>query len=238
MSTVQMSPRQAQVATGTLTSSLVSRIREQILSGALPPGERIRLEELKTSFDVSLSPVREALSRLVAERYVVSEEQKGFRVAPVSRANLLEVTQLRQELEPMALREAIRSGDDAWEANLYSAFHMLKKYELNEADSLAGNGQTLRDWEHWHRNFHYSLISGSKRPMLVQFCETLHDFNDRYRRLFLSTHAFDVNVATEHQSILRATIAREADLAASLLQQHINRTSINLIEAIGASLDA
>ena len=238
MSTVEGSSRQAQLSAGTLTSSLVSRIREKILSGTLVPGEKIRLEELRASFDVSLSPIREALSRLAAERYVISEEQKGFRVAPVSRANLLEVTQLRQELEPIALREAIRLGGDAWEANLYSAFHMLKKYELQETDEADGDGETLREWEHWHRNFHYSLISGSNRPLMVQFCETLHDFNDRYRRLFLSKHAFDAHVASEHQSILRATIARDSDLAVDLLQQHISRTSANLIEAVGASLDA
>src|SRR5690348_17777049 len=95
----------------TIASQLVHRLREAIVSGDLRPGSKINLARVRERFDVSLSPLREALARLIADGLVEFEDNRGYRVAPVSLPNLAEVTCLRVEFECLALRHAMATGD-------------------------------------------------------------------------------------------------------------------------------
>ncbi len=215
----------AAVAPGaTRATAICERIRADILNGRLKPGARLRLEELKSEFGGSWSPIREAVSRLVTEGLMVADEQRGYRIAPASRAHLEEIIRLRTTLETMAFRESIAKGDDAWEAEVVAAHHRLSKLERNPSTAASPAA-----WEAVHRAFHTALIRACESPLLLQFCGQLHDLNDRYRRLFFSTHDFDRDVAAEHRAIVDATIARDADKACRLLAAHIERTGHNIL---------
>ena len=211
------------IAKLSISSTLTTQLRDGILSGSLMPNSRLRLEELCTRYGVSLSPVREALLRLTGEGLVVSEDQRGFRVAETSVAHLDEVTRLRAHVEPFALRRSIECGDLAWEENLVSMFHRLTRIEQRD-----GFVPFLHEWERTHRDFHLSLIAGCGMPMLINFCATLHDQSDRYRRLFLKTRPPQRNVANEHAAIMKATLDRDADTACGLLRAHSERSAKNV----------
>lgn len=202
-----------------IASTLTFRLRDAILSGTLLPNTRLRLEELGAQYGVSLSPVREALLRLAGEGFVVSEDQRGFRVAEASPQNLEEVTALRAHLEPFALRLSIERGDLKWEEDLVALFHRLTRIEQKD-----GFVPFLDEWEQAHREFHLGLVSGCGMPMLVQFCAMLHDQSDRYRRLFLKKRPPQRNVAKEHAAIVDAVLKRNADKACELLLKHSQRT--------------
>jgi GntR family carbon starvation induced transcriptional regulator len=214
---------------GTLASTVAGKIRSDILEGRLPPGTKLKLDTLRDQYEVSLSPLREALSRLGAEGLVVMTDQKGYRVAPVSAENLQEVTALRANLEVMALAKSIEHGDDRWEDALVAAYHRLQRMEES-----ARKGIHLDGWDQAHRTFHITLFSASGMPLLLQFCNTLHDLGDRYRRLFLATNVHDRDVPAEHKAILDAALARDKDLACTLLRQHIERTGKNLFAILPA----
>ncbi|HEX4928628.1 MAG TPA: FCD domain-containing protein [Burkholderiales bacterium] len=206
--------------TRTLAAGIATRLRTLIGSGDIAPGEKLRLDELRARFGVSLSPLREALSRLSAEGFVVAMDgQRGYRVAPVSENNLLEVTRLRAEIETLALRESIARGDDRWEGEVVVSLHRLSKLER-----AAAAGPRVEDWERAHRVFHQSLLSACRMPLLLNFCATLHDLSDRYRRLFLEDNPIDRDVGQEHREISAATLERRADAACALLRDHIERT--------------
>jgi DNA-binding GntR family transcriptional regulator len=210
----------AEEQTRTLAAGIAGQLRVLIASGEIAPGEKLRLDDLRIKFGVSLSPLREALSRLSAEGFVVVlENQRGYRVAPVSENNLLEVTRLRAEIEAFALRESIVRGDDHWEGQVVARLHQLGKIERSMP-----SGTRVADWEKAHRAFHESLLSACCMPLLLNFCSTLHDLSDRYRRLFLESHPIDRDVAAEHRNICEATLERRADQACSLLREHIERT--------------
>src|SRR5690606_19418283 len=98
-----------------LTASVAIQIRAAILDGTYPPGTRLRPDELRRTYDVSLSPLREALTRLAAEDLIQITDRRGYQVTPMSAENLREVTVLRTQLEITALKESLRRGDDAWE---------------------------------------------------------------------------------------------------------------------------
>ena len=207
------------------SSETLSRLRAEILTGQIAPGEKLNLEQLKIRLEVSLSPLREALARLVSEGLVVQPDQRGFQVAPVSRQNLDEVTLLRQTLEAMALREAIRLGDDAWEAEIVAALHRLSKLSPRN-----GDGTVNERWEQWHRQFHIAMLSGCRSSVTLQFCETLLDLSDRYRRLFPPPAPLPRQVHREHQAIAEAALARDTDRACQMLKDHIGYTR-ELIES-------
>src|SRR3990172_5019394 len=80
---------------GTLASSVYERLRQDVLTGELLPGHKLRIDALRLRYGVGASPVREALNRLVSEGLVTLEDQKGFRVAPVSLDELRELTHTR-----------------------------------------------------------------------------------------------------------------------------------------------
>ena len=217
------------VVAGTLAVAVSERLREDILNGRRKPGAKLRLEDLKSEFGVSWSPLREALSRLAAEGLLQAEEQRGYRVAPTSRDELAEVLRLRVLLEPMALSDAIAQGDDDWEAEMLAAHHRLTKVEDQRNGARGG---VASEWEARHRGFHETLIGGAASPILLQFCRSLNDMNDRYRRIFLAAHAFDRDVAAEHKAILDATLARDARRANTLLKSHIERTGRNILASM------
>src|SRR2546427_10363995 len=97
-----------------LTSAVFAQLRAEILSCRLTPGEKFLIAGLARRFGVSLSAVREALSRLAAEDLVQAEDQRGFRVSPVSIGRLRDITKARIDIEAVVLRRAIELGDAGW----------------------------------------------------------------------------------------------------------------------------
>jgi GntR family carbon starvation induced transcriptional regulator len=211
----------------TLASSIAGRLRASITGGEMAPGEKLRLEDLRATFGVSLSPLREALSRLSAEGFVVMEDQRGYRVAPVSEKDLLEVTKLRADIEGIALREAILRGDDHWESEVIASL-----YRLNKLGGSPDEKDRVAKWEAAHRELHVVLLSACDMPLLMQFCATLHDLSDRYRRLFLEDHPIDRDVSQEHIDICRATLERRTEDACTMLRDHIERTGTNVLRGL------
>lgn len=211
----------------TLSTTLVEALRGSILGGTLLPGSKLRLDELREQYDVSLSPLREALTRLVSDGLIVTNDKKGYRVAPVSADDFREVTALRMNLEVMALGESIRRGDEHWEDALVAAYHRLSRLEAADR-----SGDKLPAWEKAHRTFHITLFSACGMPLLLRFCNTLHDLSDRYRRLFLASNSPDRNVPAEHEAIYQAALGRNAELACDILRQHLSRTGTNLLSVL------
>src|SRR3954447_4370065 len=95
----------------TRTHWVDTRLRRQILSGALAPGTKLRAEHLAETLGVSPTPLREAFQRLVGEGLVVIEPQRGARVAPIDGDDALELYDLRILLEPLAMRASLARTD-------------------------------------------------------------------------------------------------------------------------------
>jgi DNA-binding GntR family transcriptional regulator len=207
----------------TIASQLVERLREAIVSGSLEAGTKINLDRAREIFAVSLSPLREALARLIPDGLVTFEDNRGYRVAPVSVSNLREITRLREEFEILALRQAVAGAPPEWEGDVMRSLHKLNTAERNQADPA-----TLERWEALHREFHLTLIAGCNMPLLLGFCRTLLNLNDRYRRSFLVRTSGDRNVGVEHSEIAQGAVARDADYACARLREHIHRTGSNL----------
>jgi GntR family transcriptional regulator, carbon starvation induced regulator len=206
----------------TQSSALVERVRTDIVAGSLAPGSRLKLPDLAERYQSGVNPLREALARLSASGLVLLEDQKGFRVAPVSREDLLDLTRVRTDIECLALRRSIAEGDVEWEARVIAAHHRLSRMSL----TAPGNPKRLSDaWETIHQDFHLALISGCRSRWLIHFHNLLAEQSARYRRLAISFADSKRDVAAEHAEIVKTVLARNADRACELIRGHFSRTT-------------
>jgi DNA-binding GntR family transcriptional regulator len=213
---------------GTLAMSIYGRLRRDILTGLFEPGERLPLDALGERYRVGLTPLREALNRLSAEELVLREGKRGFRVAPVSHADLVDLATTLCWVVDVALRQSLAKGDEVWEEAVVLAAHRLQRL-----DSRLPSHETGVDpeWERRHVDFHMSLIAASGLRRINDFFATLIDRYDRYMYLGVdATARWPRDAAAEHKAILDAVMARDADLAVRLSQAHIRRTA-EIVEA-------
>lgn len=200
-------------------------VRSRIIEGVYPPGSKLHLETLKSSLGISGSTLREALTRLMADRLVLTEGQKGFRVTPMSLSDLEDLTDARIKMETIALAESIKFGDEAWEDNLVTCFHRLARaQERLEADPTAA----FDAWEVRNKEFHEALAAASPSAWLARFRQVLFQSSERYRRLSGTMGPIPFEVHNEHEQIFKAAMARDTDNAVSALAEHIRR-SVNVI---------
>lgn len=211
-----------------LTGMAFEQIRADILLGRLRPEERLRINSLTTRYNVGATAVREALSRLVADDLVFAEDQRGFCVAPISKADLLDLTQTRVDIEGLALTKAIEIGDVEWESQVVSAFHRLSRC----GPPSDQGGEMHHQWGNVHRQFHESLLAGCGSPWLLRLTSLLFDKSERYRNLAeFRTDSGVRNVSVEHKALMDAALQKNAPLARQLIADHFWATTNILLKA-------
>lgn len=204
-------------ANPTVGDTVLQQIRSDIIRGVLQPGQRLRLARLRQAYGASITTLREMLSRLVSERYVIAEGQRGFEVAPVSVSELRELADMRILLESHALRRSIAQGSLAWEAGVVSAHHMLHSVETR---LIGGEGTPVEKWVEYDWSFHHATIAACDMPALM---DTHRNIFERYLRYHMLTLEFRGDVARrEHDRMAELVVARQADAAVDLLTRHIH----------------
>jgi DNA-binding GntR family transcriptional regulator len=211
-----------------LTQGAYEALRADLLACRIAPGSRLKIQDLCQQHEVSLGAIREALSRLTSEGLVVAEPQRGFRVAPISRADLEDLTMVRIEVESLCLARAIAVGTVDWEARLVAAFHRLSRMPERVASDPA---RSADDWAEAHAGFHTALVDGADSPWLLRLHAQLYAQSERYRRLSIPLGAMDRDVGGEHRAIMEAALARNTDRAQALMRRHIGATTTILLKA-------
>lgn len=208
-----------------LAEAAYEAIRHDVLAGMLEPGSKLRFEMLRQRYGYGSSTLRESLTRLVGESLVTFEEQKGFRVAPISLEDLADITETRIFIETKALQESIRAGDDHWEAEVVAAYHRLAKTEAKKA--LPGV-DVSDEMEERNRVFHFTLISACPSRWLNQLYGILFQQSERYRRISRGEHLVPRDTHAEHRVIYEAVLARDTERACEASRLHIQNTLRNI----------
>jgi len=202
--------------TDTQGESTYRRLREDIVFGRLEPGRKLRLEQLRKRYDVSVATLREVLPRLVAEGLILFETQKGFEVAPVSARDLAEIAEMRMLLECHAIAAALEKGNLDWEAGVVAAHHKLSRMEER---MLAGDRSVTETWKRYDREFHRALLAACGSVELLAAYDRIFDRFLRYQVLLVM---FRGKVATEeHDALLDCAITRDVPRAQAILRRHI-----------------
>lgn len=209
----------------TLAQAAYRALRIDIIRGVRAPGERLRLEKLKTIYRVGPTPLREALQKLSADRLVVVEGNRGFTVAPLDFAEFEDLNTARTAIEKEALRLSIARGDDAWEARVVAAAYLMKK---EDAALSRGLPRIPDSWERANAAFHLAMVSACGSRWLLWARDGLHDLCERYRRASVYQKLGQRDLASEHAAIAAAVLARDADRACALTEAHYATTARSL----------
>lgn len=210
----------------TLAVDITHRLRQDIVACRLKPGEPLKFDALRLAFGASFTTLREALTSLSADGLVLAEEQRGFRVAPVTTEDLFDVTNTRVLIEIELLKRSIANGGDDWEIAVMSTLHRLGRIE----ERLSGHHVEDPEWKIAHRQFHEALVSAGASPTLFGIRASLFERAERYRNLSSMFRPQSRDKVGEHRAIMQAAIARDSDLAISLIDRHIRSTSDNVVK--------
>jgi DNA-binding GntR family transcriptional regulator len=209
----------------TRTEQVYRAIRADLINGRTSPGERLRLVALSEQHGVSMTVLREALARLSEQGLVLASPQRGFSVAPLSIADLRDLTTTRCELETVALRRSIELGGIEWETAIAGGLHRLER-----TSPAAADGSINEDWVEAHQEFHRALVTGSQSPRLEMIVAGLRDASELYRMWSRSLAGDDQrDLVREHRTIAEAALAHDTDAASSLLVRHFRRTEEALL---------
>ncbi len=203
---------------GTVGATAYEQIKRDIIFGVLKPDSKLKLGDMKARYKASVSTIRETLSRLASDGFVIAEEQRGFFVAPVSKEDLVEIAELRILLECTALKTSVELGDTEWEANLVAAYHKL---QLIETKILAGDDGNTELWKRYDCEFHYALISACNSANLLSLHSVLFDKYLRYQILVLTNRGTEA--VKEHKTMFNAALKRDSEKLQKVLTTHITR---------------
>ncbi|MER7813590.1 GntR family transcriptional regulator [Streptomyces sp900116325] len=199
-------------------------LRERIIEGNYPAGLRLVEREIAEELGVSRVPVREAMQRLEAERFLTVQARRGAVVAsfgPVDAEHLFDV---RENLEELAAGLAARRRDPA---GLRTLAQLLKRTRT------ASDAGRLSDVVNLNADFHQAVAEASGNPVLIDLMAPL---DSRLRRLFHLTSApEDVGpMCGEHERLYEAISAGDEEAARSLAQAHVAGTRAAALKLLAA----
>jgi DNA-binding GntR family transcriptional regulator len=211
----------------TRADGIYQRLRADILGGRLVPGERLKFPDLCARYATSVGAAREALARLAAEGFVIASPHQGYAVRPLSHEDLAELTWARVEIESLVLRLAVRDGDMRWEAGAVAAHHVLERTPILRPDDP---DHPSDEWSAAHAEFHNALLAGCRNRRLLDMARVLRHEAELYLQWSVSFgREPDRDLPAEHRALLDAAVARDAELAAELIRDHIAHTAQLLI---------
>lgn len=221
------------------TEAAYRLLRRDILTTRLMPGAPLKFSALRSAYGLGWTPLREALSRLEAERLVTAVSNRGFAVAPVSREELEDLARARMVVELPLLAESIERGDSDWEAAVVTAHYRLSRCKIAVDDS---SDAAVDEWDEKHEAFHAALLSAATSSWLLRFRSTIADQLRRHHRfLGLSPtlraaagmkHGYEAAVAAlreamaidSHTELMKAALDRDVERAKALMAAHIGYT--------------
>ena len=155
-------------------------------------------------------------------------DQKGFVVAPLSVKDLEDLTDLRCEIEAIALRRSVLRGGVDWEGSVLAAAHRLRRTKI-----LTSADRSLNcDWIERHRAFHTALVSACGSLRLLELHAQLYEQSERYRSLsFPTMGGRERDRQGEHQALADAALDRDADQLVELAIRHFRETTKRIVKA-------
>lgn len=198
-------------------------LREEILNCTLQPGAELREQELAARFEVSKSPVREALLRLEREGLIIVTPRQGYRVAPISLSEAKDMFELRLVLEEACAVSAIRDASDEVLAGL-------------DEFRTFGGGPGPDGFIDYNSRFHAAIAACSGNAKMAELTCNLIEHMDRLVRMSLSVdsdHGPDhQRLVQEHALIIDTIQQRDRRRVRQLVRRHISAAQKRVMTAL------
>lgn len=204
---------ETQLIKRTLTDQVADQLRQDIRSGLIAPGSRLRQRDVAERYGVSITPVREAFAQLEREGLLVSSPHRGVLVFHPTAEDLDEIYEIRIPLEVIAARKAaVRITAD----------------ELHHLETIV---DTMRNamtddvrYTQLNREFHLTIYAAARRPRLQKMIADLRDSSSAYLRLFTELLPTAEQSQRDHETILAALKAHDPEQAGQATARHLQET--------------
>lgn len=206
--------------TKTLAESVADRLAEEIIRRQLAPGTRLDEVSLAARFGVSRSPVRDALRLLAGTRLVDHRPRRGFSVAIVDQEELKDLFEAAGEVEALCAKLcALRAGPAE-----------RKRIEIvHQSTSAAAAAGDTATYATLNEQLHQLIYAGARNRTLAELALNMRQRLAPFRaRLFFSTDNRMQGSNVEHDAIVRAILARDADAAAHAMLEHSAQAAMNV----------
>lgn len=194
-----------------LAQQVAERIETEILEGRFQPGQRLLESTLCEEWNISRSPIREAMRILTGEGLLVFRPRKGTFVSPLSRAELEDLYTIRANLESLAFSLSIRKNGPQILAEMRHVQDCLK-YAIE-------NGK-IHDFNKLNIRFHNIYIEACENPRLISMLYSLEKHIQRYRNKTLLKRGF-AEVLKNHENIIQLVANGDPEVAEEARKQRI-----------------
>jgi len=212
-SRVRRSPLLERETTAKVVAEL---LRKEIQDGTLPPGTRLRQNDVADRFEVSTTPVREAFAQLQAEGLIRVDPHRGAVVFRPTVRDLIQAYEIRGVLESLAVRLATPRVTPEIGRQLFDLIERMDRTT------------DPRRWVRLNDEFHLRLYACADRPQLSALISNLRDASSPYISMFVSSTKLEDESSAEHRQILDACLAGDADAAEKAVQRHLEHASTEL----------
>jgi DNA-binding GntR family transcriptional regulator len=212
-----------------LPARIAELLREAILDGRLPPGERLIEQRLALQWSISRAPLREAIRQIASEGLVSFSPHRGASVAEISQGELEELFAVRAMMEAFAARLAAQRATAAHIARLRTLVGQME--ETFRARDLAGFYVAGLD-------FHNVLVEAAGNDVLSRMYDQIKRQFRRYQAAMPRLPHLQQDSIEEHRSILEAVERADANKAAILSEQHITHLTEKFAANVGGEQKA
>jgi DNA-binding GntR family transcriptional regulator len=195
------------------------RLRRELLTGKFKPSEKLLIDAIAATYEVGNNAVREALSRLAAERLVDKHERRGYSAPAMGLEEWQTLAKTRIWVETLALRESMLNRTDAWEESIVLSYHRLSK--IGQQCEFS---QDLPAWYVEHRNFHRALIANCGSHWILEFCDQLADQASRFIYVSNLYRVSPRNGNADHEALMKAVLGDDIAHAQEVLTTHYTDT--------------
>jgi DNA-binding GntR family transcriptional regulator len=193
-------------------------LRDAIIRGELTPGTRLLLEDLSRKFDLSMTPIREAIPILEGEGFVVQLPHKGAVVAQMDREEIRELYAIRGAMEGLATSEGVPR---------------LTSKDLTDMEALLATMEafqgTMGDFLEVDRGFHLVLYQAAGSQRWVETIQALWRRSKRYMLIVLSSDELAHFVQADHRQLLNYCKDRDVSQAVAIICSHLKRSEEYLL---------
>jgi DNA-binding GntR family transcriptional regulator len=209
----------------TLAERLRLKLEEAIASGRLAPGSRLDEQEIAQRFGVSRTPVREAFRLMAANHLVELRGRQGATVRSIKAPALVEMFQVMAELEGLCARLAARRVSKAWGSEIT---------EIHQRLIAAGESGDVDAFYDVNQEFHEAIYEASRNAFLADQTRKLRNQVAGYRRRVTHMPNRIADTIREHEAIMQAILAHDAERAHSAMRDHVNLLGYNLLDFLAA----
>lgn len=212
----------------TLTDKIYQDIKDDISSKAFQPGEKLNIKELARKYQVSDTPVKQALQRLAEEKLVVNTPNKGMSVRALTPHELQDIFDMRQMMDTFFIKDIVTTlnYNQALRQQLIDCLEAQRKFV--ETDDSNHKPDEFFELD---MDFHTLYLAASGNQKAVDVFRDLQPFTYASGTYVSQPHYRDCECVDEHQAILDAALASDLDALVTAVTTHLNnsRKALQLI---------